>query len=72
MSIMKLFHSSKTVEADGDAGREDGPGGVNIMEIGGGSLWHNRRNILICSCVCLSTFQYGAYGPSLNENLGLT
>ncbi|KAK1764519.1 MFS monosaccharide transporter-like protein [Phialemonium atrogriseum] len=29
------------------------------MEIGGGSLWHHRRNILICSCVCLSTFQYG-------------
>jgi len=58
---MKDFNFSKTDRAEGDMGTEEGRQDVNIMEIGGGSLWHQRRNILICSCVCLSTFQYGAY-----------
>ncbi|OIW35203.1 MFS monosaccharide transporter-like protein [Coniochaeta ligniaria NRRL 30616] len=30
-----------------------------MIAISRGSLWQQRRNILICSCVCLSTFQYG-------------
>lgn len=65
---MKLFQFSKTARENGDAGREGGPADVDILEIGGGSLWHHKRNILTCSCVCLCTFQYGVYAWSLNES----